>query len=696
MAPARRLAAVLAAAAAASTAAALFVNGSVSAPCDSPIYCHGDILQEIELARPFADSKHFVDMPARRPLAEIQAAFDKLPKPLKNDSTLNDFLDTYFADAGGELKAVPKDQLNTDPQFLKRIDDAVIREFVAKVVDIWPDLTRSYAGSSDGTGDCADCPNSFIPVNRTFVIPGGRFREPYYWDTYWVIEGLLRTRGAFTGIARNAIDNFLDLVERFGFVPNGARVYYLNRSQPPMLSQMVRAYLTHTNDTSILDRALPLLVREHEFWTRNRSVEVRAPSSTGGPDGKKTKTKTYTLSRFAVENTQPRPESFREDYVQATNESYYSPESGIIYPQVAPLNDSQRAQLYSDLAAAAETGWDFSSRWLARPGDSARDVYFPLRSLNTHNVVPVCLNSILYGNERAIGDFFALRGNDSARREWHDAAARRSEAMHALMWNETLYSYFDYNISSSSQHIYVPADDDADVDAADGPAPKGQQVLFHVAQFFPFWMGAAPRHLRDNPYAVQTAFARVARYLDLRPGGIPATNIRTGQQWDQPNVWPPLMHVLMQGLLNTPATFGRDDPAHRDLHDLALRLAQRYLDSTFCTWYATGGSTSATPKLEGAPKDAVGAMFEKYSDESTNVAGGGGEYEVVEGFGWTNGVLIWAADTFAGELKRPDCGDIKPANVHGGARRKRSAVELHPRDASRTKKFGRRAVADAK
>ncbi|KAL3954353.1 hypothetical protein ACCO45_009916 [Purpureocillium lilacinum] len=428
-----------------------------------------------------------------------------------------------------------------------------------------------------------------------------------------------------------------------------------------MLSQMVRAYLAHTNDTSILDRALPLLVREHDFWTRNRSVEVRGPSK--GPDGE---IKTYTLSRFAVENTQPRPESFFEDYTQANNKSYYSPESGIIYPQVAALNDSQRAQLYSDLAAAAETGWDFGSRWLTRPSDSARDVYFPLRSLNTHNVVPVCLNSILYGNERAIGDFFALKGNDSARREWHDAAGRRSAAMHALMWNETLYSYFDYNISSSSQHIYVPADEGPDVDTADGPAPKGEQVLFH------------------------TAFARVARYLDVWPGGIPATNIRTGQQWDEPNVWPPLMHVLMQGLLNTPATFGDDDPAHRALHDLALRLAQSYLDSTFCTWYATGGSTSSTPKLEGAPQDAVGAMFEKYSAEWANVAGSGGEYEVVEGFGWTNGVLIWAADTFAGELKRPDCGYIKPADAQGGARRKRSA-----RDASRTKKFGRRAVGGA-
>ena len=59
MAPLRQLAAALAAA---SVAAAVYINGSVIAPCDSPLYCYGDMLREIELAQPFADSKTFVDM----------------------------------------------------------------------------------------------------------------------------------------------------------------------------------------------------------------------------------------------------------------------------------------------------------------------------------------------------------------------------------------------------------------------------------------------------------------------------------------------------------------------------------------------------------------------------------------------------------------------------------------------------------
>jgi alpha,alpha-trehalase len=220
--------------------------------------------------------------PTLRPVEEVIAAFKKLSQPLSNNSELNAFLTANFAPAGGELEEVPRTELQTKPAFLDKVDDVVIKEFVGKVIDIWPDLTRRYAGP----GNCSECANSFIPVNRTFVVAGGRFREPYYWDSYWILEGLLRTGGDFTKISRNIIENFLDFVDTIGFVPNGARVYYLNRSQPPLLTLMVKTYVDHTNDTSILERALPLLIKEHEFWTTNRSVSIK------GPDAK-----TYTLNR---------------------------------------------------------------------------------------------------------------------------------------------------------------------------------------------------------------------------------------------------------------------------------------------------------------------------------------------------------------------------------------------------------------
>jgi alpha,alpha-trehalase len=399
------------------------------------------------------------------------------------------------------------------------------------------------------------------------------------------------------------------------------------------------------------------------------------------------------LHRYHVSNNQPRPESFREDYITANNESYYSPNSGKVYPQTAPLNESEKAELYSNLASGAESGWDYGTRYLARPQDAANDTYFPLRSLNVNGMVPLDLNSILYWNEITISKYLNQTGNSTAGANWANLAATRSKAIYNLMWNSTLYSYFDYNLTSNSQNIYVPLDDDALTIDKMG-APAGKQVLFHIAQLYPFWTGAAPAGLKNNPLAVKQAYARVSAYLDARKGAIPATNFKTGQQWDQPNVWPNLMHVLMDALVHTPATFGQDDPAYQEIQDLALRLGQRYLDSTFCTWYATGGSTSVTPKLQGLGSEAVGIMFEKYADNATNLAGSGGEYEVVEGFGWTNGVLIWVADTFGAKLKRPDCGNITAAHIDPPAKRSvtPSAVELHPYDAQFIKRFGRRAA----
>ncbi|KAF2260283.1 trehalose [Lojkania enalia] len=660
-------------------AAALYENGSVIAPCDSPIYCYGDILREIELARPFEDSKTFVDLPTIRPLDEVIEAFNNLSKPIQNNTALNDFLERYFGEAGSELEPIPTDELQTQPDFLEHVNSSTVVEFVNQVIDIWPDLTRRYVGA----GNCSGCVTSFIPVNRTFVVAGGRFREPYYWDSFWIIEGLLRTKGSFTEIALNIIENFLDFVEDFGFVPNGARRYYLNRSQPPLLTQMVRIYIEYTQNSTILERALPLLEKEHDFWVTNRTVQLERAG------------RNYSLNHYAVLNTQPRPESYYEDYVTATNETYYN-EEGEDFNSTTQLNGTEIAQLYANLASGAESGWDYSSRWLANPVDAVTDSYFPLRSLNTVNIIPVDLNSILYHNEITIASFHQQAGNYTAASAWASRATARSEAMAALLWDAEHYSYFDYNLTSGTKNIYTISDNTSIAPDNQG-APPDHQVVFSPAQFYPFWTGAAPDSIKNDPSSIRRVFSRIEGLLDDRAGAIAASNLITGQQWDEPNVWPPLQYIIMKGLLNTPlpaSYFPPDNQTAEDYiwtQDLALRLAQRYLDSTFCTWRVTGGSTPEFPQLEGFDANQTGIMFEKYADNSTNVAGGGGEYQVVEGFGWTNGVLIWAVDTFGQQLKTPECGNIEAQPPdEAGARRKRSAVELSKRDARWVRKFDRR------
>jgi alpha,alpha-trehalase len=615
-----------------------------------------------------------MDRPTIRPLNEVLAAFQNLSRPISNNTALNDFLTTYFGKAGSELEPLPEDELEVQPDFLDGVNSSVVEDFTRQVIDIWPDLTRRYVGA----GNCTGCVSSFLPVNRTFVVAGGRFREPYYWDSFWVIEGLLRTKGSFTQIAENIIENFLDLVEEIGFVPNGARRYYENRSQPPLLTQMVRVYVEYTQNYTILERALPILELEYDFWVTNRTVTLNRAG------------RNYSLNHYAVANTQPRPESYYEDYVTVNNQTYFN-KNGQQFNVSRQLNETEKATLYSNLASGAESGWDYSTRWVKNPSDAISDTSFPLRSLNTINIIPVDLNSILYHNEITIADFYKREGNYSVAREWAGRAANRSEAMTTLLWNAEHYSYFDYNLTSSSQNVYSPADNTS-TPLSQAGAPPGQQVSFQVSQFYPFWTGAAPDSIKTDPSAMRRVFARVSELLNTRAGAIAATNLISGQQWDEPNVWPPLQYILMQGLLNTPLEVSASDNAQTTTdyiwtQDLALQLAQRYLDSLYCTWRVTGGSTSTVPKLQGAQGN--GTIFEKYADESTNAAGGGGEYEVVEGFGWSNGVLIWAVDTFGEQLKTPECGNITAANTGGGAAAERRAVEIDKRDARWIEDFKR-------
>lgn len=129
------------------------------------------------------------------------------------------------------------------------------------------------------------------------VATGGRFREFYYWDSYWIVQGLLLSEMYNT--TRGVLENFLSMVDKYGFVPNGGRVYYAQRSQPPLLIPMVDSYVTQTGNITFLKNNINLLAKEFEFWMTNRTVTVNK----NGIE--------YTLARYYAPSQGPRPESYR-------------------------------------------------------------------------------------------------------------------------------------------------------------------------------------------------------------------------------------------------------------------------------------------------------------------------------------------------------------------------------------------------
>ncbi|ORX94956.1 glycoside hydrolase [Basidiobolus meristosporus CBS 931.73] len=573
--------------------------GTSSIGCDSPIYCPGPLLDRIQKAQLFPDSKTFVDKPTSKPLDQVLAAYDSLSATADTNS-ISQFVQENFLEPGIELVPADLPEYRDQPEFLNNIQDKVLRGWGQIVHSYWKKLTRRM----DKSFLCKGCVTSLLDISRPFVVPGGRFREIYYWDTYFVMEGLLLSE--LHGTARNMIENFLDIVDVYGFMPNGARVYYLNRSQPPMLTQMVKIYYEKTRDLDLLRRALPILDKEYQFWEKNHTILIDRGEE-------------YRLSHYNSVNQHPRPEAYIEDHLTVEGSN---------------LTVEERKALYSDIATGAESGWDYSVRWLRSFSAGTKPGPAILRTLNARKIVPADLNAILYQNEMTLADFHKIlpSGQPNNRIQYYTAAARvRRKNMLKLMWDETDLQYYDFNVTSGSV-----------------------QKLFTPSNYWPLWAEIFPDGFFSRPHKALRAFSMVEQFAKRFAAGIPATDVNTSLQWDFPNAWPPLQYVLMKSVV-TVRDHVKDKTVRKKLGDLGLMLAQRMIDAAFCGWRKTGGSIPGIlEKLPGS--NDTGHMFEKYDIMKLGVAGGGGEYEVQDGFGWTNGVSLWTLNTWGDRLKYPtDC-----------------------------------------
>lgn len=202
-------------------------------------------MHDVQLAGIYEDSKTFVDKKFKHPETIILNNYRILKENNNNavpsKSKLIKFIDENLED-GGELEEwVPPDFIGS-PSIIDRIDDENYKCWAYKLNHLWKILARKVKYDVKIHPDRY----SLLWVPNGLIIPGGRFREIYYWDTYWIVNGLLLCEMMNT--ARGMIGNIISLVNEFGFMPNGSRVYYLNRSQPPLLILMVLSYYNATKD----------------------------------------------------------------------------------------------------------------------------------------------------------------------------------------------------------------------------------------------------------------------------------------------------------------------------------------------------------------------------------------------------------------------------------------------------------------
>lgn len=492
-----------------------------------PAELYGDLFYDVQTREIFEDSKTFVDAVPQYNVSLIRQRYNML-----DDTTteaVTDFVLQHFE--------VPE----ASEAF--KTDSSAVQQHIYK---LWEILKRPSDERISGT---------LIPLPNPYIVPGGRFREIYYWDSYFTMLGLLVDDK--TAIIQDMVDNFAYLINEYGFIPNGNRTYYLGRSQPPFFAMMVQV-LAEAKDEKVLAKYLPELEMEYNFWMDGTA---RLGSSNSYrrvvkmPGGE-------ILNRYWDDNATPRPESYREDIKTA----------GVAVKQNPELT---REEVYRNLRAGAESGWDFSSRWL----DKNEDGKFDLSTIHTVDIVPVDLNSLLYNLELTIAEAARLKGNKDKAGEFQRKAENRKKAILKYHWNENKGFFMDYNFREQQQ--------------------TGQLSLAGVYPLF-------------FELVTQDQANKVAKKLEndfLKPGGLVTSPYNTGEQWDAPNGWAPLQWLAIKGLRNY------------KIDALASEISERWL------------------KLNSNVYNRTYKMLEKYNVEDLSKESGGGEYPTQDGFGWTNGVF---------------------------------------------------------
>lgn len=438
----------------------------------APDELFGDLFRQVQMQRIYPDGKTFVDMVPKAAASEIMEAYDAARA--EAGFNLKSFVEKYFAPP-----MQPESGFASDGN----------RSITEHIEALWPVLTRK-AGTDEGSA------GSLIPLPNDYIVPGGRFREVYYWDSYFTLLGL-QTAGKGE-LVRDMVENFAYLIDEVGHIPNGNRTYYLTRSQPPFFSLMVDV-LAEMEGETVYREFYPQLEAEYKFWmdgaedlTETRPAVKHVVKM---PDGS-------LLNRYYDAGDRPRAESYREDVLAIR-------ESG---------RDSQTVARH--LRSGAESGWDYSARWFA-DGKS-------ISTIITTDIVPPDLNSLLYHLETLLETYATEMDS-----EYAGISEERRQSINKYLFDEETGFYQDVNWRS---------------DQVNGQGLTVNGIPPHTGYLT--LAGVYPLFLRVADDRRAASVGEVIAEKFLAPGGVRTSLVDTDQQWDAPNGWAPLQWMTYQGLKN--------------------------------------------------------------------------------------------------------------------------------------------------
>lgn len=450
----------------------------------APDQIYGELFVDVQRSKIFPDGKTFVDCIPKKDPKQIVADYMAMKNNPAVRYSLRLFVENNFNLPQERNVEVPKNE-----------------EIKKHIESLWQILRRDPDKQVEGS--------SLLPLPYPYIVPGGRFREVYYWDSYFTMLGL-RESGQEEMI-ENMIKNFAYLINQYGFIPNGNRTYYLGRSQPPYFALMVEL-LAEKKGSMVYAIYLDALQKEHDYYMDKTAATKHVVKM---PDGS-------TLNRYYDRLDIPRQEAYVQDEEVA-----------------AKATGVSKATMYRHLRSAAESGWDFSSRWFK----DGKNLY----TIQVTNYVPVDLNCLLYQLETTLAKAYKERGNLIRQRYYEQVAAKRKSSILKYCWSAANGYFMDYNLVT-----------------------KKLSPELTIAGTMPlFFKLATPAQAKSVANVVKAKF--------LQPGGVLTTLKNTGEQWDAPNGWAPLQWLAIAGLRNY--TFSQP---------LAETIAQRWIKLNVDVYNRTG------------------------------------------------------------------------------------------------------------
>jgi alpha,alpha-trehalase len=252
---------------------------------------------------------------------------------------------------------------------------------------------------------------SLIGLPKPYTVPcaKGKFQELYYWDTYFSCRALVKQ--GFIEQAKNNCDNFIYEINTIGFIPNGNRTYYLNRSQPPYFAALVELVFQYTDDKEWLQLAVDALEKEYKFWLERRSF----------------KNGLFHYGHHAENNDIPL-------------EMYAS--CGLNRIGLSPVDSiEEQIEIANHIVAEAESGWDFNPRFDCRCQDFA----------------PVDLNSLIYQMQMLLSKFYDILDDKLNSQEWQTSADTFKVLINKYLWNSKKGAFMDFDVKNSCFSSIVSA-----------------------------------------------------------------------------------------------------------------------------------------------------------------------------------------------------------------------------------------------